>query len=335
MNITDVDEFLELLGEEFDDLDMAVDPTINDLLNKSSLKWIFVGGKGGVGKTTCSCSIATLLSQVRKSVLIISTDPAHNLSDAFGQKFNKEPTLVEGWDNLYAMEINPTIESDQYDLLGSDFSFIKELTSSIPGIDEAMGFAQIMKLVQSMEFEVIVFDTAPTGHTLRFLALPEILNKGLDKLMQMKNKLSGIFSAVQGMMGAQMGSPEDMVSKMEETKQVVELLNAQFKDKALTTFVCVCIPEFLSVYETERLVRELASNEMDVDNIIVNQVVVPEADSKCTLCLSRVNMQTKYIEMVTKLYQHFHVIQLPLQHHEIRGAEDIKSFARLLRGHSH
>ncbi|MQL98962.1 hypothetical protein Taro_031673 [Colocasia esculenta] len=167
--------------------------SLRNLLEQQSLKWVFVGGKGGVGKTTCSSILSILLAEVRQSVLIISTDPAHNLSDAFQQRFTKIPTLVNGFTNLYAMA-NPKVESDELPNVEGMDGFLSELTNAIPGIDEAMSFAEMLKLVQTMDYSVIVFDTAPTGHTLRLLQFPSTLEKGLSKFMALKSRFGGLFS---------------------------------------------------------------------------------------------------------------------------------------------
>lgn len=223
-------------------------PHLGGLLEANSLRWIFVGGKGGVGKTTCSCSLAVQLAAVRESVLIISTDPAHNLSDAFRQKFGRQPTLVDGFSNLYALEIDPAPEAvDESDTTG----FLSDIAGSIPGIDEAMSFAEVLKQVQSMSFSVVVFDTAPTGHTLRLLQLPSVLEKALNKLMG-HSALGGLFSTMASMLGGGSNDGQGLASKLEEIKAMVTQVNAQFTDPALTTFVCVASPEWFSLYETER-----------------------------------------------------------------------------------
>ncbi|KAA8515989.1 hypothetical protein F0562_019168 [Nyssa sinensis] len=302
--------------------------TVQNILDQESLKWVFVGGKGGVGKTTCSSILSILLSRVRHSVLIISTDPAHNLSDAFQQRFTKTPTLVNGFTNLYAMEVDPNVENEE--MLGSEGmdGFLSDLANAIPGIDEAMSFSEMLKLVQTMDYSVIVFDTAPTGHTLRLLQFPSTLEKGLAKMMTLRNKFGGMLSQMTHLFGVSDDFGEGAIlGKLEGMKDVIERVNKQFKDPDLTTFVCVCIPEFLSLYETERLVQELTNFEIDTHNIIINQVLHDEEDAESKLLKARMRMQKKYIDQFYMLYDDFHITKLPLLPDEVCGVEALKSFS--------
>ena len=150
--------------------------------------------------------------------MIISTDPAHNLSDAFDQKFTGKPTAVKNFDNLFAMEVDPTANeggagggflqgmlgqagASEGEDGGDSMSFMKDLMASVPGIDEATSFGEVIKSLDEYNFDLIIFDTAPTGHTLRLLNFPNILEKGLDKLIELKDKFGGMLSQMQNMMG--------------------------------------------------------------------------------------------------------------------------------------
>lgn len=202
----------------------------------------------GAGKTTTSCSLALQLSKHRDSVLLVSTDPAHNLSDAFSQRFGKAPLPVSGVPNLHAMEIDPSIEVESGDVLDEGSAgILAELASSIPGIDEAMSFAAILQQVENSPYSCIVFDTAPTGHTLRLLSFPSLIQKAFEKMAGIKAQFGGLLTQVGGMLGAEREAK--VMSKLESTRSAIEKIHAQFKDPDLTTFVCVCIPEFLSLFE--------------------------------------------------------------------------------------
>ena len=148
--------------------------TFEDILNK---RYIFLGGKGGVGKTSSSCSLALKLSELDRKILLISTDPAHNLSDAFGQKFNNNPQKVNNTDNLYCLEIDPEVslekllEKDSNNITLTELSVdnsidknknpsnskkLKKLLSACPGIDEAVTFLMLVKnKINQLKFESI------------------------------------------------------------------------------------------------------------------------------------------------------------------------------------
>jgi len=256
------------------------------------------------------------------------------------------------------MEIDPSQESEADleevktdDIFGQMFN---DLQNSIPGIDEAMSFSELMKQVQNMDFDVVVFDTAPTGHTLRLLSFPTILEKAFGKVWELKDRFGGMIGQATALMSGgsnPAAAQEQLMGKLEETRAVINKVNLAFRDPAKTTFVCVCIPEFLSIYETERLVQELSKYGIDSHNIVVNQVLFPEKDAEeltewyqgngaalpkeaqeiCTKFLARKRMQDKYIGQCFDLYgDDFHVVLMPLLDYEVRGVAKLKDFSELL-----
>ncbi|GFS39954.1 P-loop containing nucleoside triphosphate hydrolases superfamily protein [Actinidia rufa] len=169
--------------------------TIQNILGQESLKWVFVGGKGGVGKTTCSSILSILLSRVRSSVLIISTDPAHNLSDAFQQRFTKTPTLVNGFTNLYAMEVDPTVENEETSG-GSDGmdGLLSDLSNAIPGIDEAMSFAEMLKWIEMANNQPVCIQSLYVCDALFITKSIDVLGcpgRGRGSLVWMVGRWSG------------------------------------------------------------------------------------------------------------------------------------------------
>jgi arsenite/tail-anchored protein-transporting ATPase len=188
-----------------------------------------------------------------------------------------------------------------------------------------MSFAEVLKQVNSLDYEVIIFDTAPTGHTLRFLQFPTVLEKALGKLSQLSTQFGPMLNSVLGSRGLPNGQNlDDIMQKMESLRKTISEVNAQFKNADMTTFVCVCIAEFLSLYETERMIQELSSYEIDTHAIVVNQLLFPKAGNPCEQCNARWKMQKKYLDQIEELYDEFNVVKMPQLVDEVRGKEKLE-----------
>ena len=156
-------------------------------LKNTSLQFILFGGKGGVGKTTMAVATALELARDQK-VLLFTTDPAPSLADSFGQAIGNEPTAVVGTRNLFAMEMDAGKAlaefKEQYggeilDILQQGTYLADEETEEIlhldiPGLDEVMSLKKIIDFMENADYQLYIVDTAPTGHTLRLLMVPEL-----------------------------------------------------------------------------------------------------------------------------------------------------------------
>lgn len=316
---------------------------LEHIITSKTLKWIFVGGKGGVGKTTTSCSLGVTMAKRNpsKKILIISTDPAHNTSDAFDIKFSNEPTKIPGLENLSVMEIDvkesmkkifEKSEEEQQNQNPNEFNIFSQLSGmmnlmkSVPGIDEAISFSQIINQAQKMNFDIVIFDTAPTGHTLRFLSLPTFLKEMMEKILQLQQTFGAMFGQFAQMMGMNMNLNEVM-PKLQTLMNTSKQINEEFTNPDLTTFIPVLIPEFLPLYETERLLQELMNLNMDANSLVINQIL-PENEC-CEYCKNKRNIQMKYLSQIDTLYGDFHLVKINMQTVEVRGMKALKEFGSL------
>ncbi|EFP79153.2 uncharacterized protein PGTG_05474 [Puccinia graminis f. sp. tritici CRL 75-36-700-3] len=252
-------------------------------------------------------------------------DPAHNLADTFCQKFSKHAMRVSGFENLYGIEIE--LQGDQDGMAG----MMPDPVFTIPGMDEAMRFAEIMKRVQSIKYSVIIFDTAPTSHALRFLSFPSIFENAIEKLSLLSGHLGPIMQQFGSIMGLRSTNADDMFGKLNGMRALIAEVNGQLKDPDLTTFVCVCISESWSLHETARLIQALTSYKFGAHCIVVNQLLYPKPNTDCDQCNTRYKMQWKYLTEIRNRYmEEFHVVPMPLLTEELRGVKSITNFSKML-----
>jgi len=319
--------------------------TLADLLDKDSMRFLLFGGKGGVGKTSCAAATGLWAAEHGRETLIISTDPAHSLGDSFDQNLSGgEVKPIRGVRNLYGLEINPQkaladlqmaqqremvqapsgMDSAMMGLVGPEGL----MDMAVPGLDEALAFSKVLEFVhRECDYSLVVFDTAPTGHTLRLLGLPEALDSFLAKLIKFRIRLSNLFSRLKSLFGGE-AQTDKTLEYMEQLKETISAVRVELSNPERTSFVIVLIPEAMAVDETERLLQSLYEFQIPSNHMVIN-MVYPE-NPNCPFCQARKKMQETHLERIRFIYDDFNLIEVPLFPHEVRGLPTLRMLGKLL-----
>ncbi|MED5238351.1 MAG: ArsA family ATPase [Pseudomonadota bacterium] len=319
---------------------------------------LMVGGKGGVGKTTTSAAIACRAAQMGRKVLLVSTDPAHSLGDAFGCSIGNRVRCMES--NLYAMELDPDEEVERYlDKVSSQMrrfagpDQFRELEKQLrlsrqsPGAQEAALLERLSQIIdqETREYDLVIFDTAPTGHTLRLLSLPEVMAAWTSGLLKHNHKAQQLGKVLDHLSpGKDLDSPlQDPATHANQdldprSQQIADTLLArqrlfhrarrQLSDADKTGFLFVMTPEKLPILETRRAVDSLTESGIPVSGIILNRVLPDHVDG--AFFAARLKTQQRHLDEINTLFSSFHTLRIPLQEDDVQGMAAIRLFSKML-----
>ena len=257
--------------------------------------FVFFGGKGGVGKTTVSCAYASRCANAGVRTLVVSTDPAHSVSDVFDQQFGDDPEPVAGIDGLDAMEIDPEDEmqrhlqeirsglSEQVSVaMVSEINRQLEMSHGTPGAYEAALFDAFVGVMrnESEPYDRVVFDTAPTGSTLRLLGLPEFLGDWIDRLLYKRRQSIDLFekAAIGNMEPRRLMDGDPVLERLQRRKEFFEFAGDAMQNDA--AFFLVLNPDQLSVNETGRAIEAFTGRDLRVRGLVANKLTPSPDDNE-------------------------------------------------------
>ncbi|UCZ55224.1 ArsA family ATPase [Bacillus shivajii] len=299
---------------------------------------IFIGGKGGVGKSTSASALSLAASKKKKRVLLVSTDPAHNLSDLFHIELGSKPKEVS--DNLFVMEIDPEKETDRYiqqvkqNLEGQvKATMIEEVHRQIdmaktsPGADEAALFDRITSLIleELPKFDLLIFDTAPTGHTLRLLTLPEVMGVWMDGMLERRKKTNEDYTQL-----LNDGEPIDdpIYQTLQKRREKFSKVRDVLLNRDKTGFLFVMNPERLPIQEARRGVDTLEKHRIPVLGLIINKILPNEVDG--SFFQKRKLQQQTYLREINESFEGLKQIHLPLLEEDISEQAHLLDMANLI-----
>jgi arsenite-transporting ATPase len=303
--------------------------TMRSLLEK---KVLFFGGKGGVGKTTCASATALAASHAGKRVLLVSTDPAHSTSDIFEREIGPEP--IELLPNLWGLEIDGAIESRRYvanvkeqikglfgDHILKEANKQIDLAASMPGAEEMALFDRIGGLIRGEDtrFDLIIFDTAPTGHTLRLIRMPELMEAWIRALSRSRQAMLGI---------EQDDKTDPVLVSLSGRLEGLREFRARLLSPRISAFILVLVAERLPIEETTRAIEQLTEAGVSIGGLVVNRVL--PASSPDPFLQSRHAQEVIYLDEIERRFAKLSRVRVPQLPSDVHGIKTLESIASTL-----
>ncbi|MDK2958758.1 MAG: arsenite/tail-anchored protein-transporting ATPase [Synergistaceae bacterium] len=317
---------------------------ISTEVKRTMKQFTFFGGKGGTGKTSCAASYSLSLAARGMRTFVVSTDPAHSLADAFNKPIGFQTAPLAP--NLWGLEIDAEVEAKKYmksiqdkmlDLVSA--AIVDEIKRQIeiaymsPGAEEAAIFDKFIELMESVgrDYDAIVFDTAPTGHTLRLLTLPEILGAWIEHLIEKRQKAMNLMK-----MAARYDKPlaeriadDPIIRTLTARKDKFALARKYLTDRETSVFYFVLNPEKLPILETARAVELLSRHGIAVGGVVVNKVIPPDAGP--FLEKKRLS-QEGYLREIRSRFSSMTIVELPMLDDDIQGMDQLQRISALMGG---
>jgi len=300
-------------------------------LDQTEKRVFMFGGKGGVGKTTSSAATALHFAFSGRQTLIITSDYTPSLSDIFETEIGTQEVAVPGVDGLFALEINPDevmrrwkqkFGPEVYEaasrLVDMPYDELVDYVAMAPGIQEEFMLDYILERVREEQYDMIIWDTAPAGDTLRLLDLPRRFIEHLRTAPKVYMEVRDAFNL----------SRTPFVELIESWKALAKEVTQFFSDPDKVGFILVTIPEALGVYQTQRVKKNLEDHGINVQHLIINHVVV---DTSCDFLRQRQEMQQPYVEMLEDDYgDTMDLVKVPLLPFEVKGVDRLKEVEKRL-----
>jgi len=275
----------------------------------SGTKYLFFGGKGGVGKTTMAAATAVWMANTGYRTTIVSTDPTVSLSAIFNQEISAtEKTKIKQVDNLWGVNINPSEATGVFQkrlsgTLGGLTNMLGGDIISTPCAEEMAAFDQFVEFLDDKESDVVVFDTAPTGHSLRELAMPFDWADFLKKQIKDRNELAAVM---------QLEDTEETIAQLEADKARYNNAIEVLKNSDKTVYTLVLLPAFLPIEETRSALSDLGNLGVDVRTFIVNQLIPTDAIQGNIFLEKRYQTQEKYMSIINQDFGNGIITTLPM-----------------------